>query len=106
MTDEQKQEGESQEVGENVADEETNEEKETDDDVVLPPQPDFEADEEMEPPSVAPASKEPLRDPHTGELLRDQDPGVPESNWVGGHKITDVDDTKEPAIAETDFGKE
>ncbi len=32
-----------------------------------------------------------LRDPTTGEPLRNQNPGVPNSKWVGKHKAGDVD---------------
>lgn len=48
-----------------------------------------------------------LRDPRTGELLRDQSPGVPESPWVGQHKVGDVDSEtiREPAIPKADFGE-
>ena len=64
-------------------------------------------EQEMEPPVVAPlSSQEPLRDPRTGELLRDQSPGVPNSAWVGKHNISDVENTaKEPKVAEADFAE-
>jgi len=64
-------------------------------------------EEEMEPPIAAPASSEPLRDPRTGELLRDQNPGVPNGEWIGKHHIGGADsEKKEPTIPDSDFGKE
>lgn len=49
------------------------------------------------PPASETATEQPpapviLTDPRTGKPLRDQNPGVPDSKWVGKHGVNDVDD--------------
>lgn len=118
MSDEIPQEGESQiqsdekvlAEAEALNDDDGNEkdDEEEKDDVVS--QPEMEPEEEDEEPqeTTAPVSSEPLRDPRTGALLRDQSPGVPNSPWVGKHNPSDVDGApiKEKVVPESDFGKD
>lgn len=112
MPDENIQKGESQEEHEatpSAGDDEQKPAEEGSNTETKPVEPTKPEEEEMEPPTVTPGPpKEPLRDPRTGELLRDQSPGVPDSKWVGKHSTNDVEnaDVKEPKIAESDFGKD